>query len=310
MKIMQAAILVLIGALGAMLYLKVKGSPEPQVPVAKASAQPTPQAPAQMAPIALPVVEPVAPEPARIERKHPVHQPSRTSSASVRKPEPIADTVKPVAASEGTPAPEPIAPVQPAAQPVVESAPARVEPPPPPPPVRVTVPAGTLLPVRLIETVSSDRNHSGDTFTATLDEPLVVDGFVIAEKGARVEGRIIETEQAGRVKGLSSIGLELTRLNTADGQHVEISTASFTKTGPQSRGEDAAKIGGAAAIGAAIGAIAGGGKGAAIGAGVGGAAGTGGVMATRGKPAVLPSETKISFRLNNPVTITERPRRP
>jgi hypothetical protein len=313
MKIMQAAILVLIGALGAMLYLKVKGSPEPQVPVAKASAQATPQAPAQTAPIALPVVEPVATEPARIERKHSVHQSSRISSAS-RKPEPIADTVKPVAASERTPAPEPIEPiappVQPAPQPVAESAPARVEPPAPPPPARVTVPAGTLLPVRLIEAVSSDRNHSGDTFTATLDEPLVVDGFVIAEKGARVEGRIIETQQAGRVKGLSSIGLELTRLNTADGQHVEISTASFTKTGPQSRGEDAAKIGGAAAIGAAIGAIAGGGKGAAIGAGVGGAAGTGGVMATRGKPAVLPSETKISFRLNNPVTITERPRRP
>jgi hypothetical protein len=173
----------------------------------------------------------------------------------------------------------------------------------------VTLTAGTLLPVRLIETISSDRNHPGDTFTASLDEPLVVDGFVIAERGSRVEGRVIDTTQAGRVKGLASLGLALTRLTTSDGQNIEISTDSFTKQGPTSKGADAAKIGGAAAIGAAIGAIAGGGKGAAIGAGVGGGAGTGGVLATRGKPAVLPSETKLSFRLNNSVTITEQRKR-
>jgi hypothetical protein len=161
----------------------------------------------------------------------------------------------------------------------------------------------------LIETVSSDRNHPGDTFTATLDAPLVIDGFVIAEKGSRAEGRIVESQQAGRVKGLASIALELTRFTTSDGQHVEISTDSFTKMGPESKSTDAAKIGGGAALGAIIGAIAGGGKGAAIGAGAGGAAGTGAVLTTRGKAAVLPSETKISFRLNNPVTITEKRRR-
>jgi hypothetical protein len=170
----------------------------------------------------------------------------------------------------------------------------------------VTLQAGTLLPVRLGETVSSDRNHSGDTFTATLDSPLVVDGFVIAEKGARAEGRVVESQQAGKVKGLSSIALELALLKTSDGQQVEISTDSFTKMGPESKGSDAAKIGGGAALGAIIGAIAGGGKGAAIGAGVGGAAGTGAVVGTRGKPAVLPSETKISFRVNHSVTLTEK----
>jgi hypothetical protein len=78
--------------------------------------------------------------------------------------------------------------------------------------------------------------------------------------------------------------------------------------GPESKNADAAKIGGGAALGAIIGAIAGGGKGAAIGAGVGGAAGTGAVVGTRGKAAELPSETKISFRLNNAVTITEKRR--
>jgi len=164
------------------------------------------------------------------------------------------------------------------------------------------------LPVRLVETVSSDRNHPGDTFTATLDEPLVVDGFVIAEKGSRAEGRIVDTQQAGKLKGLSVLAIELTQLRTSDGQRVEISTDSFTKMGPESKGSDAAKVGGGAALGAIIGAIAGGGKGAAIGAGVGGAAGTGAVVATRGKPAILPSETKISFRVNHSVTLTERRR--
>jgi hypothetical protein len=133
-----------------------------------------------------------------------------------------------------------------------------------------------------------------------------VDGLVLAERGAHVEGKIVESQQAGRIKGLASIALALTRLNLSDGQHVEISTDSFTKMGPQTHAADAEKIGGGAALGAIIGAIAGGGKGAAIGAGVGGAAGTGTVAATRGKAAVLPSETKISFRLNNSVTVTER----
>jgi hypothetical protein len=169
--------------------------------------------------------------------------------------------------------------------------------------------AGTLLAVRLIDAVSSDKNHPGDTFTGSLDAPLIVDGLVLAERGARVEGKIVEAQQAGRIKGLSSIALELTRVNLSDGQRIEISTDSFTKMGPQSRAADAEKIGGGAALGAIIGAIAGGGKGAAIGAGVGGAAGTGTVAATRGKPAVLPSETKVSFRINNPVTVTERRRR-
>jgi len=106
------------------------------------------------------------------------------------------------------------------------------------------------LPVRLVETVSSDRNHPGDTLTASLDAPLVVDGFVIAERGARAEGRIVETQQAGKVKGLASIAIELTRLSTSDGQRVEISTDTFTKMGPESKGSDAAKIGGGAALGA------------------------------------------------------------
>jgi hypothetical protein len=308
MKIVQAAVLVLVGALGAMLYVKMKGGPEPEPTAIQASALPEARPVAQPTPAEEP---PAAPEPApaspRRERKH-AHV--LTSSLRSNQPSSSPADIQPV--PEPQPAPNPPVSAPPPPAPVVEPAPQPVEPPapaPPPPPKQATLKAGTLVAVRLIETVSSDKNHPGDTFTGTLDAPLVVDGLVLAERGARVEGKVVESQQAGRIKGLSSIALELTRLNLSDGQHVEISTDSFTKMGPQSRAADAEKIGGGAALGAIIGAIAGGGKGAAIGAGVGGAAGTGTVAATRGKPAVLPSETKVSFRINNSVTVTERRRR-
>jgi len=146
----------------------------------------------------------------------------------------------------------------------------------------------------------------GDTFTATLDKELVVEGFVIAERGARVVGRVVASDRGGKVRGVAGIAVELTRIHTSDGQNVAIQTDSFERHAEQTRGQDAEKVGVGAAIGAAIGAMAGGGKGAAIGAGAGGAAGAGNVMLTRGKPATLPSETRINFRLRAPVTLTEQ----
>jgi hypothetical protein len=163
-----------------------------------------------------------------------------------------------------------------------------------------------LIAVRLGETISTERSRQGDSFMATLDEPLVIDGLVIAEKGARANGRVVDLVEAGRVKGLAHLTLELTSVMLSDGQKVELRTARFEKEGPSSKAEDTKKVGIGAAIGAAIGAIAGGGAGAAIGAASGGAAGGGVVAATRGKPAVLPAETKISFRVEQPVTVTER----
>jgi len=165
-----------------------------------------------------------------------------------------------------------------------------------------------MIPVRLVDGLTSERNLPGDSFTATLDKELVADGFVIAERGARVEGRVLASDKGGRVKGVSSLAVELVRLNTSDGQKVVIQTDGFERRAEESHRQDAEKVGAGAAIGAVIGALAGGGKGAAIGAGVGGGAGAGGVMATRGKPATLPSETRVTFRLKAPVTITEKMR--
>ena len=264
--------------------------------------------PAEPAPLVLtmPAPAPVAAEPAPApapapaaitpSKPAPVRRPSPAVAAN-RAPEPQP------AAAPSAPPPEP-APSAPAALPP-EPAPAPEPPPPPPQPRTVTLSAGTLLPVRLGETLTSEKNKEGDAFTATLDKPLVIDGFVVAERGARLEGRVVEADRAGKVRGVSHLAIELVRLTTADGQRINIRTEPFHKDGQAERGRDAAKIGAGAAIGAAIGAIAGGGRGAAIGAGVGGAAGTGTVLATRGQPAQLPVETRISFRVNEAVTITE-----
>ncbi|HKW99660.1 MAG TPA: hypothetical protein VJN43_18105 [Bryobacteraceae bacterium] len=237
-------------------------------------------------------------------RKPRVRHAVETESMAQNQPpaEPAAPAVQPPAPEQvSRPEPPAAAPASPA--PVEAEAPA---PPPPPPPRKVTLAAGTLIPARTIEGLSTDRNQAGDTFTATLDQPLVVDGLVIAERGAHLEGKIVRAERAGRVKGVSDLAIELTQLNLSDGQRVEIETETFEKHGNTSKREDTAKVGAGAALGAIIGAIAGGGKGAGIGAAAGGAAGAGDVLVTRGKAAELKPETRINFRLRNSVTITER----
>jgi hypothetical protein len=173
-------------------------------------------------------------------------------------------------------------------------------------PHTVTIAAGIMLPVRIGETISAAHYQVGDSFLATLDRPLVVDGFIIAEKGSRLEGRVVEAEPAGRANSTSHLRIELVKLSTADGQHIQIRTEPYKKDAASSAGNDAAKVGVGAVLGAAIGAAAGGGKGAAIGVGAGAAAGVAGAVLTRGKPAEIPVESRISFRIAGPVTITER----
>jgi hypothetical protein len=163
-----------------------------------------------------------------------------------------------------------------------------------------------LLSVRLVDGLNAERNAPGDVFAGTLDRELVANGYVIAERGARVEGRVTGSDLGGRVRGVSSLAVQLTRIHTSDGQTVAIRTDPFERRAETDHTGDAEKIGAGAVLGAVIGGIAGGGKGAAIGAGAGGAAGAGTVLATRGRPAALPSETRITFRLSAPVTLTER----
>jgi len=290
-------------------------TPAPLPPPPVVATQPvTVETPAAAAPTKVvrekpsPLIPPVRHEkPATVaQNREPAPQPPPPMREPINKERPYNDAKPADPAPEVVqlPPPPPQAPVAPAAPP------AQVEEAPNPPPsgnVRtpntVTIAAGTLLPVRIGETLSAANNERGDTFLATLDQPLVVDGFVIAERGSRVEGRVTEAE---RTKGSSHIGIELVKISTSDGQHVRVRTAAYKKESNSSTGNDVAKVGIITAIGAAIGAAADGGKGAAIGAGVGGAAGVADVMLTRGKPAEIRVETRLSFRIQEPVTITER----
>jgi hypothetical protein len=169
----------------------------------------------------------------------------------------------------------------------------------------VTLNAGLLLPVRLVDGLSSERNAPGDTFAATLDKELVAGGFVIAERGARVEGRVLAVDRA-KARAAAALAVELTALHTSDGQTVTIQTEGYFKHADPSQLNSTTKIVGGAAIGAVIGAIAAGGKGAAIGAGIGGGAGAGDALLARGKPVELSSETPITFKLKSPVPLTEK----
>jgi len=175
-----------------------------------------------------------------------------------------------------------------------------------PPPRTFTLASGRGLSVWTSSTLSTKTNKSGETFTASLSQPIVDGDWVIAKKGAAVEGVIVSADPGGRVKGVASMTVALKRLTLADGRTVQLSTSSFTQRARSTKKKDAAKIGIGAGIGAAIGAIAGGGKGAAIGAGVGGGAGTGVVLATRGDPAQIPSEARLNFRLASPVKISKQ----
>src|ERR1039457_6760135 len=307
MKRFEILLLVAAGAIGGALIMKVAERPArlpvPAPALAPVLAQATAPAPT---PAPVPVPEPAAPKaPARPSPYVPLLA-GNPEPVAVAPDEPAPEVAPPIAApAVEPPKEEPAPPTQPV--PPVRVEPENVTPPPPPPePHKVTLNAGMLLPVRLVDGLSSERNAPGDAFLATLDKELVVDGFVIAERGARVEGRVVASDRGGRVKGVSSLAVELVRLRTSDGQTVAIQTDGFERRTEASRQQDAEKVGAGAALGAVIGAIAGGGKGAAIGAGVGGGAGAGTVVATRGDAARLPSETRVTFRLKAPVTITEK----
>ena len=174
---------------------------------------------------------------------------------------------------------------------------------PPPAPRKTVLPAGTALTVRTTNSLSTKSVQTGETFTTSLEEPIVDGSRVIAEKGATVYGKVVNADAGGRVKGVASLTVRLTEMQTADGDRVAINTDTYGVAAKTTKKKDAVKVGIASGVGAAIGAIAGGGDGAAKGAGIGAGAGGGAVLATRGDPAVIPSETVITFSLSEPVTI-------
>jgi len=156
------------------------------------------------------------------------------------------------------------------------------------------IPSGTVIKVRMIDKLSSEETQVGDTFHATLEEPIEVDGKVLYPKGADVMGRVTDVHRSGR---LSEPGeLELVLVTVSSGRTAMSLTAQpLVIKGESHTKSNVGKIGGGTALGAIIGGIAGGGKGAAIGAGVGAAAGTGAAAATGKRAAIVESEAVLTF---------------
>lgn len=179
---------------------------------------------------------------------------------------------------------------------------------PPPVPAQLTLRSGAFITVRVNQFLSSDRNQAGDAFTATLAQPLIVDGVVVAEPGETVGGRVVEAKKAGMVKGVSRLALQLTTLTLADGRPVPIQTQLSGRNGPTSNGRDAAAVAGTTVLGTAVGASVAKpwdvGTGAAIGAGAGAAVGILGVLLTRGRPTEVYPEGLLTFETSAPVTIS------
>ena len=174
-------------------------------------------------------------------------------------------------------------------------------------PAQISVPAGTYLTVRVNQRLSSDHNQAGDAFSATLVRPLVANGVVLAEPGETLAGRVAQVQKSGHVSGLAKLGVELTDLTLVDGQQLPIKTTFISRTANSTVGRDAGAIAGTTALGAAAGAVADLGRGAAIGAGAGAFVGIVGVLVTRGQPSVIYPEQELTFKIEQPLTVsTER----
>jgi hypothetical protein len=179
------------------------------------------------------------------------------------------------------------------------SAPAQTAPTPPPP---IEVPSGKVLTVTLDQTINSKVANNGDAFAASLAEPVTVDANVVLPIGTKVRGTIVTAQSAGKFKGNALLQLTLDSLSV-DGARYSVQTSEFEEAGKGRGKRTAIGAGGGAAFGAILGAVAGGGKGAAIGALAGGGAGTAAAGFTGKKDIVLPAETRLHFKLVQPVSI-------
>jgi hypothetical protein len=171
-----------------------------------------------------------------------------------------------------------------------------------PEPKLLVVPAGTILTVRLGQSVGSKISSPGQTFTATLASPVSVDGKTAIPAGVTASGTVVDAKPLGRFKGGASLQLRLTSI-TVGGSEQSISTSSVVRTATGKGKRTAVLAGGGAALGALIGGLAGGGKGAGIGALAGGGAGAGGAAFTGNKDIVLPAESALSFKLEQPIEV-------
>ena len=177
-------------------------------------------------------------------------------------------------------------------------------PPPPPPPATagpaVQIPAGTMINVRIIDAINVDLSKPGQTYRASVDDPLMMGGNVVIPRGADVTLQAAAVKQAGRLKGSDEISLKINSI-TVNGKRFDVVTEPVTQKGGSEGKKTARRTIGVAGLGAIIGGAAGGGSGAAIGAAAG--AGAGLAASAGGQTLKIPSETRFQFRLAASVNI-------
>jgi len=177
-----------------------------------------------------------------------------------------------------------------------------------PVPPTLTLPAGTVISVRATQWLSSDKNHPGDIFSATIDQPLVANGWVVARRGQTVLGRVDVAQKASEGNGVSRLGVEITELTLVDGEQVPVSTqmqqAAPSPYSQNPPGRSAATVATTTALGTIVGAAVGRGVGAAIGAGLGATAGAAVVLSSRGRATMIAPETLLTFQLSSPASIS------
>jgi hypothetical protein len=169
------------------------------------------------------------------------------------------------------------------------------------PPAGPSLASGTVLTVRMIDSIDSARDYVGKTFRASLDEPVNdVNGNPLIPRGADVVVKLVDDKQSGKIAGRTVLTLDLASVQV-NGRMVDIDTETVTEQSASRTARSGKVIGGAAVLGTIVGAIAGGGKGAAIGAASGAGIGTAAEVSTKGQKVHIPSETRLTFTLQQPV---------
>jgi len=168
--------------------------------------------------------------------------------------------------------------------------------------MRATVPAGTRILIRMIDSVDSSQQKAGYRFTASLESNLQSDDVVVAPRGTTVYGHLASASSSGRFKGSSELTLELTDI-VINGTAYPLLTSTYKVEGQGEGSKTTRKVIGGVGLGALIGGLAGGGTGAGIGALAGAAAGTAVASSKKGEQLSIPSESLLEFRLAQPVTL-------